>query len=514
MLECLFFQIVFFLHIILLPIYLYLTWNFNYWRKRGLHNALPLTLFGSFPSILTRNRNLLYEIDRLYRRYKHRRRMVGIFFVRQPQILVVDMRLAHEILDTNFGAYELTAACSWMRHRRLNKLDKLAAFSALWSSGEHWKLNRSVACAALTPTRLKQTHELWQGSCKRLMQFLEYKCKGASPEALDAIDLVKRFVADALCITIWGVDAGTLTRSKKPNIFLQMTERAVRQTRSLRRYSLLSAVMPVFSKLWPFRLISNAVENYFAQFTNDALECHRELRNPSGMRDVLSYLYTQQHTGHLSDEALTGLCMAMLLDGFEEICSTLVYSIYYLARDSRVQSKLRAEVLQTQQREHCTTFGFETLKSLSYLDHCIFETLRLSPTVQYCRRICSRANVIQLSKRKSVQLEEGTVLCIPVYSYHHDPVIFCEPNSFIPERFDNTAPKELMERRVFLPFGTGPRSCLGKDMSLLVVKAAIASLFSAYTIRICSQTQHGYSETVDSFLLNLNGKLMLEFKKL
>lgn len=67
MLECLFFQIVFLLHIILLPLYLYLTWNFNYWQKRGLHNALPLTLFGSFPSILTQNRNLLYEIDRLYR---------------------------------------------------------------------------------------------------------------------------------------------------------------------------------------------------------------------------------------------------------------------------------------------------------------------------------------------------------------------------------------------------------------------------------------------------------------
>lgn len=146
-----------------------------------------------------------------------------------------------------------------------------------------------------------------------------------------------------------------------------------------------------------------------------------------------------------------------------------------------MQTKLRAEMLQAQQREHCAAFDFETLKSLSYLDHCIFgkimlkllivlifsksiiskETLRLSPTVQYCRRICSSANVIQLSKRKSVQVEEGTVLCIPVYSYHHDPVIFYEPNSFVPERFDNITPKELMERRVFLPFGTGPRSCLG-----------------------------------------------------
>ncbi|XP_011187413.2 probable cytochrome P450 309a2 [Zeugodacus cucurbitae] len=514
MIDCLFFQIIIILHLILLPIYLYLTWNFNYWRKRGLHNALPLTILGSFPSIITRNRNLLYEIDRLYRRYKHRRRMVGIFFVRQPQILVVDMRLAHEILDANFGAFEVTSACSWMRHRRQNKLDKLAACSALWSTGERWKSNRNVACAALTQARLKHSHELWQASCRRLMQFVQRKCGGDMPEVFDTIELVKRFVADALCITIWGVDAGTLTRSKKPNLFLQMTERAVRQTRSLRCYSLLSAVMPSFWKLWPFRLVSKAVENYFVQFTNDALECHRELRNPSGMRDVLSYLYTQQHTDRLSDESLTGHCMAMLLDGFEEICSTMIYSIYYLARDIRVQSKLRAEVLQTRRREHCTELGFETLKSLSYLNHCVFETLRLSPTVKYCRRICSSANVIKLSKRKSVLVDEGTVLCIPVYSYHHDPVIFCEPNSFIPERFDNTAPKELMERRVFLPFGTGPRSCLGKDMSMLIVKAAIASLVSEFSIMTCSQTQHGCGGAVDSFLLNLNGKLMLEFNKL
>lgn len=67
------------------------------------------------------------------------------------------MRLAHEILDTNFGAFELTAACSWMRHRKQNKLDKLAAYSALWSMGERWKSNRSVACAALTQTRVSAT---------------------------------------------------------------------------------------------------------------------------------------------------------------------------------------------------------------------------------------------------------------------------------------------------------------------------------------------------------------------
>ncbi|CAD7000486.1 unnamed protein product [Ceratitis capitata] len=115
-----------------------------------------------------------------------------------------------------------------------------------------------------------------------------------------------------------------------------------------------------------------------------------------------------------------------------------------LARDTRVQAKLRNELLQTLRHEEL----------------CFLETLRLSPTVKYCRRICSRANVVQFSKSKSVQVDEGTLVCVPVYSIHHDPLIFCEPNSYIPERYENVAPKELMERRAFLPFGAGPRSCL------------------------------------------------------
>ncbi|XP_017489127.1 PREDICTED: probable cytochrome P450 309a2, partial [Rhagoletis zephyria] len=460
MFDC-FFQLILLLHIVLLPTYFYLSWKFNFWRNRGLRTALPLTIFGSFPSILTRNRNLIYEIDAIYGRYKHRSRMVGIYFVRQPQILVVDMRLAHEVLDVNFRAFKVTAASNWMRQRKGNKLDKLAKYSAMWSTGERWQKNRSVACASLTLCRLKRYYEVWLGSNRHLVQCLQQTCGGAKPEVVDTNDLVKRYVADALCLFIWGVDAGTLTQAKKKNNkFLAMTQRIVKQTRSLTSYSFLSAVMPLVSKLWPFRLISKTVDNYFVQFSADALACHKKFRDPSGAVALLSYLYEQRHTGRMSDEALTGHCMAILADGFEEICSTLIYTFYYLAKEPRVQAKLRAELLQAQRHENCTEFSFDALMSLSYLDHCIFETLRLSPTVPYCRRICTTANVVQLSKRKSVQVDDGMVLCVPVYSYHHDPFIFCEPNSFIPERFENVAPKELMERGVFLPFGAGPRSCL------------------------------------------------------
>ncbi|XP_054743541.1 probable cytochrome P450 309a2 [Anastrepha obliqua] len=509
-----FLQLIFLLHIVLLPAYLYFSWNFNYWQSRGLRTALPLTIFGSFPSILTRNRNLIYEIDAIYGRYKHRSRMVGIYFVRQPQILVLDMRLAHEVLDLNFNAFEVTAASSWMRHHKENKLDKLAMHSAMWSTGERWKKNRTVACAALTLRRLKRSYEVWLVSSRHLLHYLGQKCGDAQPEIVEVTDFVERFVADALCIFIWGVDAGTLTLSKKGNRFLMMAQRAVKQTRSLSRYSFVSAVMPLLWRLWPFRLISKTVDSYFMQFTVDALECHMKLRDPCGAPNFLSYLDNLRHSGLMSDDALTGNCMAMLIDGFEEVCSTLAYTIYYLAKEPRVQAKLRAELVQTQRRENCKELSFDTLMSLSYLDHCIYETLRLSPIVPYCRRVCSNANVVQLSKHKTLQLDDGMMLCVPVYSYHHDPLIFCEPNSFMPERFENVAPKELMESRVFLPFGAGPRSCLGKDLAMVIIKSALVPIVSQFAISTCGLTQHGNNQGIDSFLLNLNEKLMLEIRKL
>ena len=88
----------------------------------------------------------------------------------------------------------------------------------------------------------------------------------------------------------------------------------------------------------------------------------------------------------------------------------------------------------------------------------VAETLRLYPPVEVVDRKCVKA--CNLGECGPV-LQEGDGLVIPIYALHRDPEHFPEPDQFIPERFSEDN-KHNIKPFTYLPFGTGPRGCLGK----------------------------------------------------
>jgi cytochrome P450 len=86
------------------------------------------------------------------------------------------------------------------------------------------------------------------------------------------------------------------------------------------------------------------------------------------------------------------------------------------------------------------------------------ETLRKYPPVVFIDRVCSKS--IDLPEY-DLKLEKGIVIGLPFYGLHHDPEYFPEPDRFDPERF-NEANKHNIKPFSYLPFGAGPRNCVGK----------------------------------------------------
>lgn len=86
------------------------------------------------------------------------------------------------------------------------------------------------------------------------------------------------------------------------------------------------------------------------------------------------------------------------------------------------------------------------------------ETLRMYGSGQILIRTCTKSYRIPESK---VVLDPGTRVVIPTYSFHHDPKYFPEPHIFNPDRFSVQNTKNTRPF-VFLPFGEGPRNCIGK----------------------------------------------------
>lgn len=88
--------------------------------------------------------------------------------------------------------------------------------------------------------------------------------------------------------------------------------------------------------------------------------------------------------------------------------------------------------------------------------------LRKYPPTVLIDRVCTKA--IDLSEY-GFKVEQNTVIGVPVYGYHHDPEYYPEPDRFDPERF-NEVNKHKIRPFTYLPFGAGPRNCVGEYLCI------------------------------------------------
>lgn len=97
------------------------------------------------------------------------------------------------------------------------------------------------------------------------------------------------------------------------------------------------------------------------------------------------------------------------------------------------------------------------------VDYCVFlETLRKYPAAAFLGRKCTKDYKVEGTE---VALEKGCKVFIPVMGLHHDPEYFPEPDRFDPERFSEEH-KRTIKQFTYLPFGEGPRNCIGGNWAV------------------------------------------------
>ncbi|XP_030874277.1 thromboxane-A synthase-like [Leptonychotes weddellii] len=121
-------------------------------------------------------------------------------------------------------------------------------------------------------------------------------------------------------------------------------------------------------------------------------------------------------------------------------------------------------------------------EGLTYLDMVIAETLRIYPPAFRFTREAARDCEV-----RGQHIPAGTVVEVAVGALHHDPEYWPQPETFNPERFKAEAQRQ---RRPFtyLPFGAGPRSCLGVRLGLLEVKLTLLRVLRRFRFEACVET--------------------------
>lgn len=174
-------------------------------------------------------------------------------------------------------------------------------------------------------------------------------------------------------------------------------------------------------------------------------------------------------------EAVRDECMTTFLAGHETTAAALVWWAWCMASNPVAQTAAREEVRRVLQGRAPTA---QTLPSMQYLTQTIKEALRLYPVVPVLLgRVTTKT--VPLGQW---QVPAGAMFMLPVQLMHHDPRWFPEPEVFRPERFAPDAPE--LPRGVYMPFGTGPRVCLGQNLAMAEMTVIAAMLLQRFDLSV------------------------------
>jgi cytochrome P450 len=232
---------------------------------------------------------------------------------------------------------------------------------------------------------------------------------------------------------------------------------------------------------WPDWMPWKASKRRGINVLNRMIDRHLQarLRLPSGdwPEDMLTRLL-KLHRGDPAAwplKAVRDECMTTFLAGHETAAATLTWWTWCMAENADTQAAARQEVQDILQGRAPTATDLPKLGSLT---QTLQETLRLYPSVPV---LMSRRAIGPISLGQW-QLPERTMFMLPVQLMHHDPRWFPDPLAFCPQRFSDGAPD--IPRGAFMPFGAGPRVCLGQHLAMTEMIVIAAMFLQRFAVTV------------------------------
>ncbi len=169
----------------------------------------------------------------------------------------------------------------------------------------------------------------------------------------------------------------------------------------------------------------------------------------------------------MSDERLANNIIAFLVAGYDTTALALSWTLYLLAQNPVWAERARAEIAAV---VGDGPVGPEHLGDLKVVEQIINESLRLYPTAPIVVR-----DILQDVDFGGTTITKGAIGLVPIYAIHRHKSFWRDPNTFDPGRFAPDA-EFKPSRYQFLPFGAGPRICLGAAFTMIEAKVVLATL--------------------------------------
>ena len=220
----------------------------------------------------------------------------------------------------------------------------------------------------------------------------------------------------------------------------------------------------LFRRRW-VRFIASLIAERRAMGTDPA--------NPRDLFDLMVAARDPETGEGFSDENLGDQVATMILAGHETTATALFWSLYLLALDPETQDRVASEARAV------AAGGEPDFSRLAFTRAVIDETMRLYPPAFIIARAAKGRDIID---GRSVR--KGDVVIISPWLLHRHKKLWREPDVFMPARFMPGAPPP--DRFAYLPFGVGPRVCIGAHFALTEAVLALSRIVGTFNVSLLS----------------------------
>uniref|UniRef100_A0A4W4DM62 unspecific monooxygenase n=1 Tax=Electrophorus electricus TaxID=8005 RepID=A0A4W4DM62_ELEEL len=435
---------------------IYGVWPYGFFKKLGILGPRPWPFIGTFLSY-TKG---FYNFDTAC--FKKYGKVWGIYDGRLPILMVLDQEMIKAIM--------VKECYSVFTNRRETNMDLAGPFAdgITIVKDEKWKRIRGSLSPFFTSGKLKEKMHVQSSFLRQVFLFSS---------------VLAPYSMDVVASSSFSVDIDSINNPNDPFVT------HIKKIFSFSFFSplfliitLFPFVVPLLAKLGVTLFSKSSVDFFYSALKK--IKDHRvdflQLMIQSQISDSQAEQASNEHLSKgLTDHEILSQSFIFILGGYETTSVTLTYLLYNVVTNPDCMTKLVEQIDKVFPLDAPMTY--DTLMKFEYLDMVINESMRLLPTAPRLERVCKKT--IEIS---GITIPKQTLVAIPTYVLHRDPQLWEAPEEFRPERF---SPGNDISPYAFMPFGLGPRNCVGMRFALMIMKVVVVKLLQNFSMETCKETQ-------------------------
>ncbi|XP_049527741.1 cytochrome P450 3A29 isoform X3 [Dermacentor silvarum] len=434
-------------------------------------------------------------------------KLFGVYVGSEPFLVITDPEMAHECFVKQAAIFQ---------DRPTSFVDAEPFKSSLFQlGGRKWTNVRAALNYAFSSSRMKDLSSVADLCATRFVEKVSSICLRSGH--VEVFDRALDFSYDFLMNTVLVQKVKSQEGCSEPILeFLKQVSKDMENS-AIEVAFTVPAVRSVLTLIYPFTKHAKAFKNIMSHVQH-LIELRRSGELPKEPSVLQTLLATEALNGaqkkpsrrykYLDDHYISSNAAIFLLAGTEATASALSFLMYLLARHPREQDKIVKEMEDIFASEEDIKFNFNELHRLKRIDMVIYEGLRLYPPVPlYLIRRCSQDTTVC-----GQFIPAGVNVMVTPWLIHHDSEIWPEPEKFLPDRFaaENS---ESRQNGTYMPFGLGPRVCIGQKLGFLALKSALIEVVRDFRLTLCNEATGPPTLSVPSVILVPGGGVRVRLER-